>query len=144
MLKHCVAILCAGLFVCGANSADKKETDNFDGTWVPIKAELAGTEFPEEIRKQIKLEIKGDNYTVTIGKMTDKGTSKINAKAKPKEVDITSTEGANKGKTFLAIYELDGDMLKVCYDLSGKERPKEFKTMPNTQLYLVTYKREKP
>lgn len=42
-----------------------------------------------------------------------------------------------------AIYELDDDMLKICYDLSGKSRPTEFKTSEGTQLFLVTYKREK-
>jgi hypothetical protein len=54
------------------------------------------------------------------------------------------TDGPNKGKTFLAIYELDKDSLKVCYDLSGKARPTEFKTKPDTTLFLVTYTREKP
>ena len=58
-------------------------------------------------------------------------------------LDITGVKGPNQGKTFLAIYELKGDTLKVCYDLSGKERPTEFKTKPDTQLYLVTYRREK-
>jgi hypothetical protein len=36
------------------------------------------------------------------------------------------------------------DTLKVCYDMGGKNRPTEFKTKPATQLFLVTYKREKP
>jgi uncharacterized protein (TIGR03067 family) len=59
-------------------------------------------------------------------------------------MDITGTDGPNKGKTILAIYERDGDTLRVCYDLSGKSRPTEFKTETGTQLFLVTYKREKP
>jgi hypothetical protein len=44
----------------------------------------------------------------------------------------------------LAIYEIDGDTLKVCYDLGGKNRPTEFKTKEGTALFLATYKREKP
>lgn len=39
--------------------------------------------------------------------------------------------------------ELDGDTLRVCCDLSGNARPSEFKTKAETQLFLVTYKREK-
>jgi hypothetical protein len=42
---------------------------------------------------------------------------------------------------FPAIYELDGDTLRICYDLSRTKRPAEFKTLPATQLYLVTYER---
>ena len=100
--------------------------------------------FPDEVRKSIKLEVKGDKYTVTVGKKPDRGTCKLNPSAKPKALDITGTEGPNKGKTILAIYERDGDTLRVCYDLSGKSRPAEFKTTAGTHLFLVEYKRQKP
>jgi uncharacterized protein (TIGR03067 family) len=58
-------------------------------------------------------------------------------------MDITSTEGANKGKTFLAIYELNGDNLRICYNLTGKVRPTEFKTQKGEPLFMATYKRAK-
>ena len=115
------------------------------GTWLPATAEIAGKPFPDEIRKTMKLVIHNDDkYTVTVGDKVDQGTVKLNSTAKPMEIDIVGTEGPNKGKTILAIYEHKGDTLRVCYDLSGKNRPKEFKTREGTQLFLVTYKREKP
>ena len=43
---------------------------------------------------------------------------------------ITGTEGPNHGRTFPAIYELKGDTLRICYDLSGAKRPTEFKSIP--------------
>ena len=134
-------LFCLSLAVGGGET---KDGDGLDGTWLPETAELGGKAFPDELRKTIKLEVKGDKYTVTVGKGVDKGTVKVNAKAKPKELDIVGTDGPNKGKTILAIYERDGDTLRVCYDLSGKARPTEFKTKEGTALYLVTYKREKP
>jgi uncharacterized protein (TIGR03067 family) len=121
----------------------KDEAKSMEGTWLPTSAELAGEKFPDEVRKSIKLVIKDGKYTVTVGTKPDKGTVKYDPSKKPKELDITGTEGPNKGKTFLAIYEKDGDTLKVCYDLSGKSRPKEFKTEAGTQLYLVEYKLKK-
>ncbi len=134
------------LFSCSlvATGRDAKDEETIQGTWLPATAEIAGKPFPDDLRKSIKLVIKDDKYTVTIGKMMDQGTAKMKPSAKPKEMDITGTEGPNKGKTFLAIYELDGDTLKICYDLGGKNRPTEFKTKEGTQLFLVTYKREKP
>ena len=63
--------------------------------------------------------------------------------AKPKALDITGTEGPNKGKKIPAIYERNGDTLRVCYDLSGKSRPAEFKTTAGTRLFLVDYKLQK-
>jgi uncharacterized protein (TIGR03067 family) len=122
--------------------SDDKNNDSLDGTWLPVTAELGGKPFPEEIRKSMKLVLKGDQYTVIVGMNPDKGTCKANSAANPKTLDITGTEGPNKGKTILAIYEQKGDTLKVCYELGVAGRPKEFKTKEGTQLFLVTYKRE--
>ena len=149
-MKHlfCWSVLvcvCAGPLVRGDEAASaRQEGKKMQGTWKPVTAELGGKPFPDEVRKSIKLVVKDDKYTVTVGKQADKGTLKLNPAAKPKEMDITGTEGPNKGKTIRAIYERDGDTLQICYDLSGKGRPKEFKTKEGTQLFLVTYKREKP
>jgi uncharacterized protein (TIGR03067 family) len=126
-----------------ARSGDTKDDDAPQGTWLPTEAELAGKPLPDEVRKSIKLVVKDDKYTVSVGQNPDHGTVKLNPSAKPKEMDVTGTEGPNKGKTFLAIYERKGDTLRVCYDLSGKNRPTEFKTKEGTQLFLVTYKLEK-
>jgi len=144
LLKPFVALTLVFLFSLAARSGDAKDGDTIQGTWLPSAAELGGKMFPDEVRKTIKLVIKGDKYTVTVGEKVDKGTVKLNPAAKPKALDITGTEGPNKGKTILAIYERNVDTLRVCYDLSGKNRPKEFKTKEGTQLFLVTYKREKP
>ena len=73
--------------------------------------------------ESVKLVLKGDTYTVTVGGETDKGTVKADKAAKPITLDITSSEGPNKGKTILAICEHKGDTMTVCYDLTGKERP---------------------
>ena len=117
--------------------------DNLDGTWLISTAELAGKPLPEEISKATKLVIKSNAYTVTVGDSPhDKGTVKTNPSAKPKTLDIIGVEGPNKGKTILCIYVHDGDSLRVCYDLSGKTRPAEFKTTEGSQLFLVMYKRQ--
>jgi uncharacterized protein (TIGR03067 family) len=144
LLKLLVVLTVVLSLSLAARGGDAKDDDSLQGTWLPSAAELGGKMFPDEVRKTIKLVVKDDKYTVTVGKEVDQGTVKLNPAAKPKEMDITGTDGPNKGKTFLAIYERDGDTLRVCYDLSGKSRPTEFKTKEGTQLFLVTYKREKP
>src|SRR5262249_22970647 len=145
LLKRFIALVFVFLFSSAAWCAEAKDSDAIQGTWIPATAELGGKKFPDEVRKTIKLVLKDDKYTVTVGKTVDQGTVKLDPKAKPKKMDIvTDADGPNKGKTFPAIYELDGDTLRICYDLSGKAHPKEFKSTEGTQLYLVTYKREKP
>ena len=142
--KPFVVLMLVLSFSLADGSDPPKDGDTLQGTWLPAAAELAGNKFPDEVRKTIKLVVKDDKYTVTVGKQVDQGTVKLNQAAKPKEIDITGTDGPNKGKAILAIYERDGDTLRVCYDLSGKSRPTEFKTGEGTQLFLVTYKRKKP
>ena len=143
-LKQFLALVLVLSLSSATWSGDAKD-DTIDGAWLPSSAELGGKQFPDEVRKSIKLVVKEGKYTVTVGKEgTDQGTIKLDPSAKPKALDITGTEGPNKDKKILAIYERNGDTLRVCYDLSGKSRPTEFKSEAGTQLFLVTYKREKP
>jgi uncharacterized protein (TIGR03067 family) len=137
LLAMSVATLCRG------DDTKKPDAESIDGTWLPSAAELSGEKFPDEVLKTIKLIVGEGKYTVTVGEGVDKGTVKLDPSAKPKALDITGTEGPNKGKTILAIYEPSGDTLRVCYDLSGKARPGEFKTEKGTLLFLVTYDRQK-
>jgi uncharacterized protein (TIGR03067 family) len=137
--------VCAGFQAYGdeAKSA-ADDSKKLQGTWKPVAAELAGKPFPEEILKTMKLVMADGKYTVTVGERADEGTAKLDPEKTPRTMDIMGTKGPNKGKTFLAIYELTDTTLRVCYDLSGTAYPKEFKTKPETQLFLVEYKREKP
>jgi uncharacterized protein (TIGR03067 family) len=144
LLKPFVVLTLLLSFSLAARSGDARDSDTIQGTWLPSTAELGGKIFPDEVRKTIKLVVNEDKYTVTVGQAVDQGTLKLNPAAKPKELDITGTDGPNKGRTILAIYERDSDTLRICYDLSGKSRPTEFKSKEGTQLFLVTYKQEKP
>jgi uncharacterized protein (TIGR03067 family) len=143
-LLFTLAVIAPGFWLSSARG-DAKDASNIDGTWVPSAAELAGQKYPDEVNKTIKLVVKDNQYTVTVGEAPpDKGTVKLNASASPCEMDITGTEGPNKGRTFLTIYQRDGDTLRICYDLSCKSRPTEFKSTEGTKLFLVTYERQKP
>jgi uncharacterized protein (TIGR03067 family) len=145
-LLVCIAVVLT--LSSSGRCADAKGTDDdakvIQGTWLPSSGELAGKPFPEPVLKSIRLVLSdGGKYSVTTNDGADEGTTKTDPTKKPKTLDIVSTKGPNKGKTILAIYELKGDTLRVCYDLSGKGRPDEFKTKPQSQLFLVTYQREK-
>jgi uncharacterized protein (TIGR03067 family) len=135
-------ILAVALLLSLTSSARSEES--LDGVWLPTSAELGGKKFPDEVRKTIRLELKGKQYTAIVGTVRDDGTCKFDPSAEPKTLDITGTAGPNKGKTILAIYEREGDTLRVCYDLAGKRRPAEFKSDGSPLLFLVEYKLQKP
>ncbi|MBX7105818.1 MAG: TIGR03067 domain-containing protein [Gemmataceae bacterium] len=141
MKAHCLAIIAVLAGLSSAPADDKKDAPKLSGKWQPTSMQLGESKVPAEQLSKTSLVIDGDNYSVMAGNTPDKGTVKRDDAAKPKAMDITGTEGPNKGKTLLAIYELDGDTLKVCYALEGK-RPTEFKASSD-KILLVTYKRVK-
>lgn len=113
------------------------------GTWRPVVAQLGEVKFPDETLKSMKLELTEGKYLVTVGQAIDEGTCKVDASSPLKTLEIVGTDGPNKGKTFLAIYELSEGELRVCYDLTGKAHPTEFKTGGVPTRFLVTYRRDK-
>ena len=136
----CLAIG-ASLNAFAVDSSDDAKA--VQGMWKPAKAELAGQPMADDVVKSISLKLTNGKYEVFVGDKPDRGTNTIDSTTTPKGMTITSTEGPNNGKTFPAIYELKGDTLRICYDLSGAKRPAEFKTLAGTKLYLVTYHRVK-
>ena len=86
----------------------------------------------------------GDKHTVKKGdEVIQVGTQKLDPSKSPKTIDVTMTEGLNKGTVMLGIYEIDGDTLKVCFDAEGKKRPTEFKSAPGSQTFVNVHKRVK-
>jgi uncharacterized protein (TIGR03067 family) len=144
MKAHLLSIGLALTVVLPAFAADPVSDDKgVQGSWIPVTAELAGQPMPEAARKSISLKLDNGRYEVFVGEHPDRGTYTIDSGTKPKSMTITGTEGPNHGKTFPAIYELKGDTLRICYDLSGAKRPTEFKSVAGKKLYLVTYNRKK-
>ncbi len=121
---------------CNAGNDGKR----IQGTWAIASAEIGGNPFPPQAAKLITLKIGEGKYEVKAENL-DKGTYTIDPAAKPKTLDIFGVEGPNAGKHFPCIYELNGDELRVCYQLGNGPRPAEFKSPAGTQIFLVTYKR---
>ena len=143
-MKHIFCISFAVAATLTAFAADPTgDAKAVQGSWSPAKAELAGQPMPEAVLKTISLKLNNGEYYVSVAGSPDKCTYTIDFTTRPRSMTITGTQGPNHGKTFPAIYELKGDTLRICYDLSGAKRPTEFKSVAGTRLYLVTYSRSK-
>jgi uncharacterized protein (TIGR03067 family) len=126
-----------------AEDESEKDLQKMAGAWTPVLMQLNGKKQPEELLKSIRLSIKGDKYSTVVGKEKDEGTLKLDATKEPREMDITSNVGENKGKAIPCIYEIKGDELRVCYGLKVAERPIDFKADEDAKgvVMLITYKR---
>src|SRR5262245_43423151 len=122
-----VVVLSVGALIAADAQNAQKDLQNLEGTWQLVSGERDGKKFTDEEVKKTKLFIKGDTFRIPgtdVGTSQD-GTIKIDPSKKPKEMDATTGSGPDKGKTWQGMYELDGDMYKVCFAPPGKDRPKE-------------------
>ena len=119
------------------SDAAAKEMEKFQGTWRQIAHERDGvTDPPDERSWDPRVTFAGDTFEVTLadGTTAIRGTYQLDPTREPKAVDWTDTFGPDAGKTFLAIYVLDGDRLVFCAADEGRERPTEFRAGPGQDL----------
>lgn len=69
---------------------------------------------------------------------------KLPGGSSPQALDVTPTDGVNRGKTLLAIDEVKGDTLRLCIADVGRPRPTEFSAREGTGISLYVLKRERP
>ena len=122
----------------------EKEARKFQGTWTFESSEAGGKALPAGELKGLILTFEGDKHTVKKGdEVIQVGTQKLDSSKSPKTIDVTMTEGVNKGADMLGIYEISGDTLKVCFEFEGKKRPTEFKSAAGSQTFVNVHKRVK-
>jgi uncharacterized protein (TIGR03067 family) len=128
------------------------DRDQLQGTW-----ELAAVEVNQQrlSLKDLKedgavmvgtLVVQGNRYSFRLG---SKGrlelTCKLYPDAMPKAIDLTVTEGPQKGKIYHGIYRLERDSYTVCRHVEpGKARPISFFTAPDSGRMRVVWKRVTP
>ena len=121
------------------------DLEEIQGDWKQIGYERDGVKEPlDEKGWEPRVTFSGNTFVVTLadGSVPIKGTCKLDPTQQPKSMDLTDTFGADEGKTFLAIYSLEGDRLVFCAADEGQDRPSSFKTMPGCVLRVNQRVRE--
>jgi uncharacterized protein (TIGR03067 family) len=122
----------------------KKDMGLLQGEWSMVAGERDGQELPDKVLKTGKRIARGDLTTISINDTTMmKGTFVIDPTQSPKTIDYVLTEGHNKGKSQLGIYELNGDTLKFCVAAVGLKRPTAFEAKEGSGWSYVVWKRDK-
>ena len=151
MKRHVLFLVAVASFVVGSGflaaggdaDAIKKDRKQMTGTWRPTSYEKDGKKSPAEQLEKTRTIFGADGKVMVQrdGKTIVEGNINIDPTKKPKQSEGTFTEGELKGKT-LGIYEIDGDNMRICYALPGKDRPTEFSSKPGSGHVFVVYKRE--
>ena len=132
----------------GAAEASKDDAKNdvgpIQGGWRMVLAFINGEELPADQAKSGELIIEDDQYRAKLGANATTSTIKIDSSKTPKEIDLTFTDGDQKGKTVKGIFKMVGDDLTICRGLTEMEaRPADFAAPVDSGLLLVIWKRSK-
>jgi uncharacterized protein (TIGR03067 family) len=129
---------------CGDDPPDaKKEIAKLEGVWVFESQTVGGKGATKEQLDPMRIAIKGDTLTRGSGAISIASKMTIDPSKKPKTIDLVTRLPGGGSEKAVGIYELSGDTLKICYDNTGKERPKEFKSAEGSTVVLSVLKRQK-
>jgi uncharacterized protein (TIGR03067 family) len=116
------------------------------GTWRCIHFEEEGMNGPPGKLDDVFYVFEGDKLKVVFQDMVvAEGSYKLDAKAKPKSIDLPEQAGQKEG-VGLGIYELDGDDLTICaraFVRKDSPRPREFASAAKSNTILMKFKRDK-
>jgi uncharacterized protein (TIGR03067 family) len=131
-------IVAVGLLLAADNAqeeAAKKDLKKLQGTWNLVSAMQDGKALAADKVQRTTIVIKGHEFHfpgLAEYATAKEGTFKLDATKKPKRMDSTSTQG----EVMLGIYELEGDLYKVCFAPAGKKRPTDFVSKSGSKYIL--------
>ena len=135
----------AGLLVVltaqGGEDAQKKDKAAIAGAWKVVSFETNKGKDANFEGATLDFDKDGKTLNFTHNGETKKGSFKINAAGKPKEIDI---KPGGEDKTMEGIYQLDTNKLKLCLaPESGDGRPGEFALKDGKNFVLILLERAK-
>ena len=136
--------MAGGLLVAafaGVLFAQEKLLKELEGTYKVTALEKGGKALPKGKAESLKIAIKGDELIVTADGEEKKAKIKVDGSKTPATIDITPTDGPEKGKTFPGIVKSEKGEVTIVFTESG-DRPKEFKS-EGEALLLKMKKEEK-
>jgi uncharacterized protein (TIGR03067 family) len=136
-MRRIALLLFAAVFLAGAIGLGQEPVgkDKMLGTWKVVSFKTPdGEVLNPDALKAARIIIKADKMVWNLGKGSQEIKYKVDPKKSPKTIDLVfnavKKDGkvVDEGKASPGIYELKGDVLKLCWDANGKSRPVEFAT----------------
>lgn len=112
--------------------------DKLQGTWKIVSLEIDGQAMPHGDAQVV---VNGSSFTTTGMGATYQGTMLVDTAVKPHTLDMVFNAGPEKGNTNRGIFEVDGDVWKLCLNMTGGERPATFATKPGSGIALEILRR---
>jgi erythromycin esterase len=122
--------------------AIQKDLERQQGKWDLVSVIQDGDNQPP---LGVQLVVEGEKRTVRAGdKVYTQSRYRLDPSAQPPTIDITVTQGQQRGLTFLGIYEMSGDRMRMCLAAPGADRPRELVSRAGRHHTLQELKRVSP
>lgn len=122
----------------------EKELQSLSGTWKFTKLEAGGQPSPPQLLEKLEFIITPATLTFTDGSTKEATRYKLSLAEKPRRIDIIAVQkqadGSSKDVVAPGVYELNGDVLKICFVKEGN-RPSAFATKAGEPAVLMELKR---
>lgn len=116
--------------------------DDLSGEWFMLEAMQMGQHLDASISKTARrIATRRETATYFGKQLYMKATYTTDASADPKTIDFVHTAGASAGRRQLGIYELEGDVLRLCFAAPGAPRPADFESRPGDGRTFAVWKR---
>lgn len=120
------------------------------GVWVPVGLESEGTTLTADqvksLADKLTFTITKEKITAPLGGASTEIGYTLDQKAEPKTIDTVDLNGPQKGELRQGIYELRGDVFRLCMGPHNGKRPGKFTTRPDDDEageLVVTFLRKK-
>lgn len=113
-----------------------------EGNWQMVSGVMDGAAMQPSDVQWVRRVMTGNETKVTAGPQTMlQAAFTHDPTQSPKTIDYVITAGANKGKTQLGIYELEGDLLKICMAAPSQARATSFESTKGDKRTFTVWKR---
>jgi uncharacterized protein (TIGR03067 family) len=120
------------------NLSALSDLNEAQGDWRAVEVIANGDKLPADALAGMKLNIKGNQFSLPHSEGVYQGKIELKENATPKRMEVTLDDGTEVA----AIYDVSDDTLKVCYAQPGASRPTEFKSSPGSDNVLAVFKRK--
>jgi uncharacterized protein (TIGR03067 family) len=136
-------VIMPALFLVSAGEPTRSDLEKLQGTWVLVAMQREGEDVPPEEFKGWTAVYETNRISLHDGeRVRRRGIVTLDPSRKPKAVNTWDQDGPFEDQTVPGIYELDGDILKLCFSRPGSERPKEFTTKTKPGFLYCVYKKQ--
>lgn len=140
------SLVFANLVILGLTSTRAADEGalSLRGEWVCVSATVDGRALGEKTVAALRLTLTAHRYkSEKNSEVLFDSTYTTDDSKVPREINMSGTEGSLAGKEARGIYQLENELLTICYTMPDKARPTTFESTEGSGRYLAVWKRVK-